>query len=280
MLKIAHLVNPVKVTPSSDLFVAQPITFETMIAAQHQSEGVAEVKLFVTGFEEDTSIFPARFDQLELLERSILDLAAFEKKKRLPLIADLLERLSGVEADIFVYSNVDIAVQPYFYTFIAERFNAGTDAMIINRRIVEPTESNSLESYYEQVGKKHPGYDCFVFQKQALKDYYLGEICIGANWIGNAMYVNLVASSNRLEILKESHLTFHVGEDGDWLKGGMKPYGLHNKMELEKILAHWQSRDLSSGKAQAIKDVEQMLQNWYASREDSKLKSAIKKIIR
>ena len=32
MLKITHIINPVKVNESSDLFVAQPITFESMKA--------------------------------------------------------------------------------------------------------------------------------------------------------------------------------------------------------------------------------------------------------
>ena len=33
MISIAHIVNPVKVNKSSDLFIAQPIVFETMRTA-------------------------------------------------------------------------------------------------------------------------------------------------------------------------------------------------------------------------------------------------------
>ena len=35
-LKLAHIVNPVVVSQSSDLFVAQPITFQTMIEARRR----------------------------------------------------------------------------------------------------------------------------------------------------------------------------------------------------------------------------------------------------
>jgi len=39
MIKIAHMVNPVLVKASSDLHIAQPITFESMRIAQQQAMG-------------------------------------------------------------------------------------------------------------------------------------------------------------------------------------------------------------------------------------------------
>jgi len=46
MLKIAHIVNPVKVDISSDLYFAQPITFETMRTAREIACGKMDITFY------------------------------------------------------------------------------------------------------------------------------------------------------------------------------------------------------------------------------------------
>ena len=69
MRKLAHIVNPVVVGPSSDLFFAQPITFESMKAARHSAAGSVEVELLTTQYAEDRAIVPDGFRTTPDLER-------------------------------------------------------------------------------------------------------------------------------------------------------------------------------------------------------------------
>jgi len=74
MLKIAHIINPVNVKEASDLFVAQPVTFETMRQARTYAENHVSVKQLVACYEEDAIIVTHGFDKTPSLKRSILDI--------------------------------------------------------------------------------------------------------------------------------------------------------------------------------------------------------------
>ena len=67
-LTIAHVVNPVAVPPSSDLHVAQPITFETMKGAREAAGPDLEISFFSAQFPEDRVIVPSEFEMTEDLE--------------------------------------------------------------------------------------------------------------------------------------------------------------------------------------------------------------------
>ena len=62
MITIAHIINPVKVPITSDLYYAQPITFETMRIAKQYVEGKIEVHLFSANFLEDVDENEKDFD--------------------------------------------------------------------------------------------------------------------------------------------------------------------------------------------------------------------------
>jgi hypothetical protein len=53
MRTFAHIINPVIVEPTSDLYVAQPVTFETMRIARDFATGQVAVKLLTTQYPED-----------------------------------------------------------------------------------------------------------------------------------------------------------------------------------------------------------------------------------
>ena len=67
MVKIAHIINPVKVKESSDLYNAQPITFESMVVAKNFSVFKDQIIQCTTQYEEDLEIIPDYFLKLSHL---------------------------------------------------------------------------------------------------------------------------------------------------------------------------------------------------------------------
>ncbi|NEQ76703.1 MAG: hypothetical protein F6K23_28905 [Okeania sp. SIO2C9] len=116
VLNLAHIINPVIVPESSDLFVAQPITFQTMKNAQAQAQGKVNVTLYSAQYPEDESIVPDGFVKAPNLEASVLDVGKFAVPRKLPFIKDILDRLheASQNADYLIYTNVDIALQPHY----------------------------------------------------------------------------------------------------------------------------------------------------------------------
>lgn len=234
-MKIGHIINPVNIGESSDLHLAQPVTFKSMSIAKDSSKFHDDIIQYVVGYEEDSVIFPENFKHLPLLTKSIMDYGTFEKTRKLPLIKDILYSLSHeTDLDYIIYTNVDIAIMPYFYDYIFDKIKNGSDSLIINRRVIK--ESENLNFMYAEVGDPHPGYDCFVFKKDLLTNFSLGNVCIGANWIGRSMISNLLVHSKKLEIITDAHLTFHIGEDGAWLIENFSEFDHHNKAEVYSII--------------------------------------------
>ena len=62
--RIAHIINPVSLAASSDLALAQPITFESMRIAQRQAIGRIPVDLLAVGYPEDQPMMPEGFQAL------------------------------------------------------------------------------------------------------------------------------------------------------------------------------------------------------------------------
>ncbi len=238
--KIAHIINPVIVTESSDLFVAQPITFETMRIAQKLAQGDVDVALYSAQYSEDHSIIPKWFQVTPDLDRSILDIGSFQKKRKLPLVKDILNNLyqHSEDADYLIYTNVDIAVMPNFYITVNKLINAGYDAFVINRRSISDRYQSitDIPSMYSDAGESHPGHDCFVFRKDVYPQYRLGSVCIGINWVGRALIYNLACHAKNFKEFKNEHLTFHIGNNKVWKNDEYIDYVAHNKNELLNIL--------------------------------------------
>ena len=237
MRTIAHIINPVKVGRNSDLYYAQPITFETMQRAKELAKGKVNIELYTTQYAEDREIIPPYFSITPDLERSVLDLKTFDAKRKLPLIADILQRLYETSnAEYFVYTNVDIAVMPQFYEAVNAIIEQGHDAFIINRRRVPEhfTKTEQIPLIWSQVGKPHPGFDCFVFHRSLYSRLVLGNICVGIPYIGIAMAHNLFCFSNNFRLFQELHLTIHIGMEVI-KKWGDEQYLAHNRGEFAKV---------------------------------------------
>ncbi len=216
MLSIAHIINPVKVDQSSDLFTGQPITFESMLRAKTVVGNRFEIQLFTTQYPEDHNIIPAEFIKLPDLKRSVLDIASFSVPRKLPLIADIINQLDEYsDAEYFIYTNVDIGLMPDFYIRVAEFIGKGHDAFIINRRRLSTiyTRKDQLEKIYQDKGKPHPGFDCFVFHRSLCPFFRFDHICVGIPFIGVTFAHHLFCFAQNFKLFDKAHLTFHIGAE-------------------------------------------------------------------
>lgn len=238
-MKIAHIINPVNAKEGSELAVAQPITFETMRRAAATAVS-PPIHLFAIAYPEDAPAMPAGFTHLPPLTQSVLDVGRFAPPRKLPLLRHILDALyAASDADYFIYTNVDIALQPHFYTAVSNFITAGHDAFVINRRTIAKTHTRvaDIPQMLTQTGEPHRGWDCFVFKRQAYPRYQLGDVCLGAPRVGLALLANLIAFADNFNEFKDEHLTFHLGDDRSWRSWRPSDYERHNTRELMTILA-------------------------------------------
>lgn len=236
---IAHIIEPVIADSTSDLVIAQPITFETMHKAKEFARGTVNVELLATQFHDETQIpLPASFTRTHDLMRSIIDIHSFRKSKKLALIKDILDTLyEATSADYMIYTNVDIALMPSFYCAVARIIRMGYDAFVINRRTITDSYSSieQIPLMYTEIGQSHKGYDCFVFKRELYPRFKLGNICIGTAWIGRALLANMVAYSKRFKEFRDLHLTFHIGDPCTWRNEEFSDYFQANLDEYQRL---------------------------------------------
>lgn len=211
---IAHLINPVRSPVAEELTYTQPLTFESMRRAASQAETVARIDLLTAQYPEDHAIIPNFFTRTADLVRCVADVHSFSVRRKLPLIADLLDRLyNGTTAPYLIYTNVDIILHPSFYQAVATRIRSGLDAFIINRRRV-PSHYRSVEDLpeiYASAGAPHPGFDCFVFHRSLYPKFRLGRVCVGVPFVEMIFSQNLFCNARRFVLFDHDRLTFHVG---------------------------------------------------------------------
>ena len=238
-LTVAHIVNPVRVGTQSDLFVAQPITFESMRVAREVAQPVCDIELYSAQYLEDRGLAPDFFSETPDLDRSVMDLQPFQTPKKLPLLRDILNRLyNASKADYFIYTNVDIALKPAFYVSVCRLINDGIDGMVINRRTISNRYSSiaDLPRMYDEAGEPHYGYDCFVFRRDVYQRFDLGNVCIGAGSVGAALLLNIACFATEFREFIDLHLTFHLGNSEVWRLPELSGYQEFNGREYVGVL--------------------------------------------
>lgn len=216
MIRVAHIINPVKVNEKSDLHVAQPVTFETMLRSKRNSLFCDQIELYTTQFEEDKEIIPDGFRVLSNLERSVLDVNPRLAKRKLPLIGDILSKVKEMDnPDYIIFTNMDIALMPYFYDAVVLYLEKGHDALVINRRRISDRYRTieELPLMYSDLGRSHPGFDCFVIKTELLDRFILGNICVGISFLEATLVHNIFSFAQNPLYVPDAHLTFHIGMD-------------------------------------------------------------------
>lgn len=239
-LRIAHIVNSVGRLAGPDLLSAQQLTFETMRRSRALCAPDVRVDLFVAASPPDFSETPDGFTPVPALDRSVLDASDFLVPRNFPFIRDILDRLyAASDAPYHVYTNVDIALMPTFYSAVAAIIREGTTAFVINRRDIahQGADFNRLPWLYAQLGSAHPGHDCFVWRRSTYPAWNLARLCLGAPGIGKGVVVNQVLTDPTFKEFTDLHLTFHLGSDRRWLDPQLDDYRRFNRRELERVLA-------------------------------------------
>jgi hypothetical protein len=229
----------VLIDESSDLFSAQPITFESMRQARRFAEGRVEVELFSAQYPEDACMVPADFRRTPDLIESVLDYGTFDQRRKLPLLRDILDSVYQASgAEYLVYTNVDIGLLPHFYLAVDEYIAAGYDAFVINRRTISDQycDIQHLPRMYAEVGQPHRGWDCFVFRRETYPLYDLGHVCVGAPRVGLALLANLIAHAICFREFNTQHATFHIGNDRAWGRSQYSDFAAHNTEQALQII--------------------------------------------
>jgi hypothetical protein len=240
MISLSHIIHPVIVDSSCDLVVAQPITFETMKIAREFTTDAFDISLYAIQYhDEDRIPLPECFIRVPEITRSIADIKTFKKRRKLALIKDILDALYEIahDAEYLIYTNVDIALQPYFYQAVVRIIEQGYDAFVINRRTISDRYSsvNEIPLMYAEIGESHRGYDCFIFRRDIYPRFKLGTICIGTAWIGRTLLANMVTYSTKFKEFQNEHLTFHIGDSLPWRQDEYRDYFQENRNEYLKI---------------------------------------------
>lgn len=253
---LAHVVNPVPARMDSDLYSAQPLTYESMRRARAYARAAeADVDLLACLVEGDDVPVPDQFVRTVIDARPVTTVGSFARPRPLPLLKDVLwGAFRSSEAEYLVYTNADIGLMPHFYAFVAEQLREGVDALVVNRRTVPRAHlsTRNLNSVYSAIGVPHPGFDCFVFRRDRLRDFVLGDVCIGVHLVGRVLLWNLLATAQNPRIFESSHVTFHLGDDNAGKQVEYLDYVEHN---TRHAIASLQELQETQGAVKKIGDV-------------------------
>ncbi|NEQ34704.1 MAG: hypothetical protein F6K04_27730 [Leptolyngbya sp. SIO4C5] len=210
-----------------------------------QQQGI-EVELYSAQFSEDQKFASQYFGSNFSLDRSILDIGQFQQPRKLPLLQDILDRLfaAAKDAEYLIYTNADITLMPNFYLTVSQLVAQGYDAFVINRRTITKVYQTPAELplMYAEVGKSHPGHDCFIFKRSVYTCYQLDQVCIGISLVGKALLINLISNAKKFAEFRNFHLTFHLGNDKLWQSSMLDDYTYHNLKSVNRILTSYEQQ--------------------------------------
>jgi hypothetical protein len=235
--RIVHIVNPFRSLGGDCDDRTQALTYETMRRAREFS-GDIPVHLAAVVAESERDCVPEAFDLAGTLSRTIDQIAQFENPRPLPLLFDILDHgyryaaeLAGHQGDapedvFLIYTNADICPMPHFYSSVAGLIAHGFDAMTINRRTIPEhgRELGGVPKMYAEFGHTHAGYDCFVFPLAHFERYVRSDAFIGGDFVARSLLYNMIANSKNMLMLRQAHLSFHIGDEREWSDPKFKDY--------------------------------------------------------
>jgi len=216
----------------------QKLTADSILAAAGHRE--ARIQLVSATLESERAAVPEGFRAERLLSRTVLDLHAFRTPRPLPLLFDVLELGASAGGRHYLcLSNADICVQPHFYAAVGTLLRRGFDCLIVNRRSVGGIEQYGSHGACAavEVGKAHPGADCFIFPASWLGSLVRSDACVGAGFVMRSLIYNLVGRAEALLILEDASLTYHYGDDAPWSQGRYADYTEHNRQQAARVFS-------------------------------------------
>lgn len=254
--RFVHLVNPFGSPdgPSNDR--VQAVSYESMRRARGFCPKTA-VHLVAVVAPEDRDCVPEGFELAGVLNRNVTDVASFAHPVRLPLVFDVLElgctyarkladeKREDPESVYIVFTNVDIALMPYFYAAVSDIVGRGYETLTIFRRTIPPIDPDptNLASMYAEYGATHDGFDCFVIPLSQFDRYVRSDACIGRGFVMRSLLYNMVANANKMAIVRKAHLTFHIGDDKHWKVPKFEDSNRFNVEQAKLVLINLAERD-------------------------------------
>jgi hypothetical protein len=81
-----------------------------------------------------------------------------------------------------------------------------------------------------------------VFRRAAFPAFVLGNLCVGAGGVGRLLMVNVLVHARRFNLIKDAHMTFHIGDDMSWKSDRYTDYAAFNAREARNALKVLDSR--------------------------------------
>ena len=238
--RFAHLMNTYSTPPGSDTDRIHQATYASMQTARDFSADKHTIGFISVQLPEDRDSAPDMFLKSDDLQRSVLDLHSFNVSRKLPLLFDILQQGIGVagDAEYVIFTNTDINLMPHFYTGISRMIDYGFDVIVVNRREIPDysTDPGLASLMYSDYGNPHEGYDCFVFPVEMFNRFVINQACIGAGLVMRGLLYNLVVQARRMLLLRECHMTFHLGQDRPWQAPELKDYTEYNRRQSTRVL--------------------------------------------
>jgi hypothetical protein len=241
--------------PYYPLDQAQNITISSMLRARNYYTIVTtttttttahrwNITFYATIFPEEAILLQpsmAGFEILFLNRSTMTEYPHLVPPKKLPFVNDIFQLVyhnnNNTDFDYLIYTNTDIGLHESFYSIVAEiiEFKNWT-AFTINRRSISnwnPTAdgdgvlwtANDLEAIYNAMvsdGAFHPGFDCFVIQKNLIPRLSLGNLFLGFPPWGRAfdhILKNFLFHEKKyFNYNSDLNATFHLGHDLKWLE--------------------------------------------------------------
>jgi hypothetical protein len=253
--RFVHLLNVYAKKGRKTLDQEQTQVLESLREAQQVYARQGGQVSFVAACEEsERQLVPAEFAVKTCIRRRANELPEFRSLPPLPFLFDVLAAARAETTkphEFVVYTNFDIVVQPFFFQFLDYFIGRGFDALIVTRRTVDAVSLEApLFIAQSDVGKPHPGMDCFVFPREWLESFTTNTAITGAGLVMRSLLYNLVAKAQRLLFLCSAHLTLHYGDDRPWQAPEFKAAEAHNAHEAKKL---WQR--LAAGQAGRFEDL-------------------------
>lgn len=238
--RFAHVMNTYRTPPGSDADRVHQATYTSMQAARSFTVDNHAIRFLSVQFPEDRDSTPGLFQKSGDLQRSVLDLHSFSVPRKFPLLFDILQQgiKDAGDAKYLIFTNTDINLMPHFYNSIARMIDYGFDVIVVNRREIPgfSTDPGLMTLMYSDFGVSHEGYDCFVFPVQLFSRFIANQACIGAGLVMRGLLYNLLAYARKMLLLRECHLTFHLGRDQTWQAPEMKDYVEYNRQQSAVVL--------------------------------------------
>jgi hypothetical protein len=174
------------------------------------------------------------------LEHSSLEHGDFLDRRKLPLLSEIWGRLleHSSDADVLIYSNIDIAVQPDFYAQVREWIQQGNDAVSVTRRTIPKTYTDpaEIEAMYGEIGEEHPGDDCFIVKADTARRFRVRDVFLGVAYFDKQLLINCAAYAERFVKLRQARATFHLGDDRAWYNAKSRTVAMWNLQHLRDLL--------------------------------------------